>query len=49
MASFSEEERQAIQRLQELGNFDASEVVQYYLAAEKNEEAAANLLLNAFP
>jgi hypothetical protein len=43
--SFTPEERAAVQRLQELGNFHLSDVVQYYMASDKNEEHAANLLL----
>jgi hypothetical protein len=47
MANFSEEERQAIQRLQELGGFQLADVIQFYIAADKDEEAAANLLFGA--
>jgi UV excision repair protein RAD23 len=46
MAQFSEEERAAIQRLQELGNFPPIQVVQIYLACDKNEEIAANMLFD---
>ena len=39
-----EEEKKAIKRLQELGNFSEEEAVQAYYCCEKNEELAANYL-----
>lgn len=45
LAQFTPEEREAIQRLQQLGNFPIELVVQMYVAADKNENMAANLLL----
>jgi hypothetical protein len=46
LAQFSVEEREAIQRLQALGEFPLSQVVHIFLAANKNEMYAANLLFN---
>ena len=39
-----EEEKKAIKRLQELGNFTEEEAIQAYYCCEKNEELAANYL-----
>ena len=39
-----EEEKKAIKRLQELGNFSEEEAVQAYYCCDKNEELAANYL-----
>lgn len=44
LSQFTPEEREAIQRLQQLGNFPLEYVVQIYIAADKNENMAANLL-----
>lgn len=44
LAQFSPDERDAIQRLQNLGNFSLEYVIQMYVAADKNENVAANLL-----
>ena len=41
---FTKEESDAIKRLKELGNFDQSEVIQAFIACDKNEEMAANYL-----
>ena len=46
LASFTPEERDAIKRLQDLGNFPLALVVQCYNACDKNEELAANLLFS---
>lgn len=46
LAQFTPEEQEAIQRLQQLGNFNLGQVVQIYLACDKNEEIAANLLFD---
>lgn len=43
---FSDEEKAAIRRLQNLGNFSLNEVVQIYIASDKNEAVAANLLFS---
>ena len=40
----TKEESDAVKRLQSLGNFSQAEVVQAYLACDKNEEMAANFL-----
>lgn len=41
---FTKEEGEAIKRLKELGNFDQNEVIQAYIACDKNEEMTANYL-----
>ena len=43
----SKEEFEAVKRLKELGNFSDIEAVQSYMACEKNEELAANFLLES--
>ena len=45
LAQFTPEEREAINRLQQLGNFPLDYVIEMYVAADKNENLAANLLL----
>lgn len=42
--ALSNEEKEAIKRLKELGNFSESDVVQAYIACDKNEEMTANYL-----
>ena len=42
--SLTQEEREAINRLKDLGNFSEAEVVQAFIACEKNEELTANYL-----
>jgi hypothetical protein len=44
LANFTPQERETIKRLQELGGFSLQDVVQYYIATDKNEDATANLL-----
>ena len=44
---FTNEEKEAIRRIQNLGNFDLNEVVQIYLSCDKNEEITANLLFQS--
>lgn len=46
LARFTPEEQEAIRRLQQLGNFNLLDVIQYYEACEKNEEMTANLLFS---
>jgi hypothetical protein len=43
----TKEEFEAVQRLKVLGNFTEDEAVQAYLACDKNEEHAANLLFES--
>ena len=38
------EDQEAIKRLKDLGNFSDADVVQAYIACEKNEELTANYL-----
>ena len=42
--SLTQEDRAAINRLKDLGNFSEADVVQAYIACEKNEELTANYL-----
>ena len=42
--NLTEEDKQAIKRLKDLGNFNEADVIQAYIACEKNEEMAANYL-----
>ena len=42
--NITEKDKEIINRLQELGNFSESEVIQAYFACEKNEKLAANYL-----
>lgn len=44
---FTNEEKEAIRRIQSLGNFNLNEVVQIYLSCDKNEEITANLLFES--
>merc|ERR1712070_824995 len=47
LVRLSPEEMAAVQRLQELG-FTQQQAAEAYLACDKNEEQAANLLFNSF-
>ncbi|KAK8847010.1 hypothetical protein M9Y10_019584 [Tritrichomonas musculus] len=46
LSQFSDEEKSEIRRIQSLGSFILNEVIQIYLACDKNEQLAANLLLS---
>ena len=42
--NLTQQDREAINRLKELGNFEEADVVQAYIACDKNEEMTANYL-----
>ena len=42
--NLTQQDREAINRLKELGNFNEADVVQAYIACDKNEEMTANYL-----
>ena len=44
--SFTKEERDAVKRIEELGNFNHYEVIESYFICGKNEEKTVNYLLN---
>lgn len=46
LATLPQDDQDAIQRLQQLGNFPLIKVIQTYLACDKNENYAANILFN---
>jgi hypothetical protein len=48
LARFPDHEKETILRLREVGGWPLQDVIEAFVACDKDENAAANLLMNSF-